>query len=96
MNLKNKENGISPPVIDTDAKIVETEIIKHKPTDTKNHYGRISVSKSFGFGFKSVLTAIIGIIISIFSFLFFGLVILLVFALPALAFILIHLFRKKR
>ncbi len=90
-----KEKIHSPAVIDTDAKVVAAEIIKQKPEDFNQGCEKFSTFKRFEFGLKSVLTAIIGIIISVFSFLFFGFVILFIFAVPILAFVAIRLFNRK-
>jgi hypothetical protein len=86
MNKQTKD------IIETDAKIVETETVK--PLNENQNFKQGITSHKFGL--KSLVTALFGIVTAVFSFLFFGVLILFVFALPALAFLLLHIFKKTK
>jgi uncharacterized membrane protein len=91
--MSTKKNN---SVIDTNAKVVSTEIVKRDSAVRNDFCKKISTSQRFGFGIKSILTAVLAIIVSVFSFLFFGLVVLIVFAIPFLVFSAIRFLAKKR
>lgn len=85
-----KNNSIT----DTDAKLLSSEIVKQDTFAENNFYKKKSPCVSVGF--KSVLTAVLTVMVSVFSFLFFGFIILMVFALLALIFLLLRFPGKRK
>jgi hypothetical protein len=92
---KKEEQTDLTTVMDTDATVLETEIVEQKNSDFANTHQNYTV-KVFKFGSGSIVATVLGIAVFTVAILFFGLAILLFFAVPILIFAITSLFAKKR
>jgi len=90
------EEKKSLEILDTEAKVIESEVITEPTLSVPENYKCSSTAKVRQFGLKSILAGIISIAAGIFFTLVFGLVILVIAIVPLLIFALINFIRGKK